>query len=475
MDIYFLFLPLFVTFLLLTDFKNPANGWGSLALSFASLGGLYSAADRFSARILKKLANPDSIRWINNILVNVFVKTPLCLFPVAMLLFAVHYSHWNKNRVRPIKPLIIPVLLIPAVVMYFVPLNPKDYLSLRQFLIITDLWTFPYITMVYIFLYKSLVSGNQRFEADRPLTIITIVGISAIYVIAVYLLPFYHFPIFMFNPYLVIIFLGLFSFLALKYGFLGFKLSVRNLYIDNAIKTVDSEVSVLNCHIKDKIVRITACARDIDAAIGDDRNLIVKKIETILAVTDQVSTVVEQLHHYLDRIHLDPIRQNIVAVVKQAIALFEPRIKEKRLRIDNNLPRDLIIQVDRFYLSEVLKKILQNSMEAMATGGSIIIDVARSKRNIVLIINDNGCGISSKDLPHILKPFFTTKDPSSHFGLGLPYSYNIMRQHGGLLEIESVENNGTTVFLNFPADNVLPCSFGRKGLRLRRLRKLDNN
>ena len=71
MDIYFLFLPLFVTFLLLTDFKNPANGWGSLALSFAGLGGLYPAADGFSARILKKLANPDSIRRINNILVNV--------------------------------------------------------------------------------------------------------------------------------------------------------------------------------------------------------------------------------------------------------------------------------------------------------------------------------------------------------------------------------------------------------------------
>jgi two-component sensor histidine kinase len=338
--------------------------------------------------------------------------------------------------------------------MYFVPLNPKDYLSLRQFLIITDLWTFPYITMAYIFLYKSLVSGNQRFEADRPLTIITIVGISAIYVIAVYLLPFYHFSIFKLNPHLVIIFLGLFSFLALKYGFLGFKLSVRNLYIDNAIKTVDSEVSVLNCHIKDKIVQINACARDIEAAIGDDRNLIVKKAETILAVTGQVSSVAEQLHHYLDRIHLDPIRQNIVEVVKQAIALFEPQIKEKELRIANKLPRDLIIQVDRFYLSEVLKKILQNSMEAMATGGSIIIDVARSKRNMILIINDNGCGISSKDLPHILKPFYTTKDPSSHFGLGLPYCYNIMRQHGGMLEIESVENNGTTVFLNFPVKNI---------------------
>jgi signal transduction histidine kinase len=83
-------------------------------------------------------------------------------------------------------------------------------------------------------------------------------------------------------------------------------------------------------------------------------------------------------------------------------------------------------------------------------GGSIKIDAVCSKRETTLVITDTGCGISPKDLPHILKPFYTTKDPKDHFGLGLPYCYSIMQQHGGRLEIESVENKGTTVFLKFP-------------------------
>lgn len=454
MDIYLLFLPLFITFLLLTDFKSPANGWGSLALSFAGLGGLYPLADRFCAWVFEKFAAPDLIRWLNKFLVIIFVKTPLCLFPVAVLMFAVYYSYWNANRVRPIKPWIILVFLIPAVVMYFISLNPKDYLSLRRFLIITDLWAFPYITTAYILLYKSVRSGNQRFETDRPLTILTIVVISALYVIAVYLLPIYYFPIFKFNPDLVICFLGLFSFLAIKTGFLGFKLSVGDVYLDNAIKTVDSEVSVLNIIIKDKLVQIVACARDISGAAEDDRGLIVEKSKIILAAAAQISNVTEQLHHYLDKIILNPTPQNMAEIVNRAIAFFEPQIQEKALRIDNNLPRDIIIEGDRFYLVEALKSILQNSLEAMEIGGSIKIDLARSKRNVTLMITDTGSGISPQDLPHILKPFYTTKDPERHFGLGLPYCYNIIRQHGGRLEIESVENNGTTVFLKFPVNNI---------------------
>ena len=447
MDISLILLPLFIILLVLTDFKNPINGWGSLVLLLVSLGGLYSAADRFILGIAGKLVDPDLILWLNYILVIIFVKIPLCLFPVTVLMFAVHYSHWNVNRTRPIKPGNILIFLIPVVATFFVPLNPKEYLSLRQFLIIANLWTFPYLAMAYLLIHKSIFNGNQRFEKGRLFTIITMVIISAIYVIAVYLLPFYYFPIFKLNPYLVIIFLGLASFLAIKYGFLGFKLTVGDVYLDNAIKTVDLELAVLNYHIKDKLTQITACAQDIDAAVQDDRDLVVKKAETILATTDQISSVAEQLHHYLDRVHLEPMLHNITEVVNEAVAYFESRIQEKALRIDNNLPLVAFIRGDWFYLCEVFKKILQNSVEA---GGSIKIDAVCSKRETTLVITDTGCGISPKDLPHILKPFYTTKDPKDHFGLGLPYCYSIMQQHGGRLEIESVENKGTTVFLKFP-------------------------
>src|SRR5690606_34493852 len=131
-------------------------------------------------------------------------------------------------------------------------------------------------------------------------------------------------------------------------------------------------------------------------------------------------------------------------------ASFRTQIKEKTLRIVNHLPLELIIESDPIYLTKVLKHILQNALEATAPGGSIKIDVTLSKREVTLFITDTGCGISPSERPQILKPFYTTKDRGSHFGLGLSYCYNVMQHLGGRLEIDSTVHSGTTVILTLP-------------------------
>ena len=77
-----------------------------------------------------------------------------------------------------------------------------------------------------------------------------------------------------------------------------------------------------------------------------------------------------------------------------------------------------------------------------------------SKKHLVIAIEDTGTGISSKNLPHVLDPFFSTKKSSQNFGLGLPYCYNVMQKHQGMLEISSEPGKGTTVFLLFPKKRV---------------------
>jgi two-component system, sporulation sensor kinase B len=451
MEIILLFLPLVAAFLVLADFKDPANRWGSLALLFASLGGLYSLTADFLTGLPKAVANPGLTRILDYLRITIFFKTPLILFPVALLIFTARYFRSEESRERRHKPILLLTLLIPVVIMYIVPLQLSDFTSLKRFLLITDLWALPYMTTAYYFLYQLIVSANDRIKTERLLTALTIGMMSLLYIIAVYILPFYHFAIFQINPYLVICFLGLFSFLTFKFGFLGFKVSIGNAYLDNAIKTVSSEGILLNHHIKDELVKISSCADNIIAAVGHDRDSIVRSTQTILASSGHISNVVERLRQYLYQVKINPTEQNLAAVVDEAIAYLEPDIQEKALAVHNHLHREIWIQGDRFYLVEVLKNIFQNSLEAMKNGGSIQIDFLRSSKNVTLVIADTGCGIASKDLPHVLEPFYTTKDPGCHFGLGLSYCHHIMQQHGGGLEIESAENCGTTVFLKFPS------------------------
>lgn len=164
MEITLLFFLLVTTFLILTDFKDPVNRWGSLSLLLISLGGLYSLTDHFFTKIFKEITNPNLTRLLTDCIIVLLFKTPLCLFPVAILMFTVHYFHSDNKRGWQKKPLKTFVLLIPVAIMYVLPLNPLDFSSLRRFLIIIDLWALPYMTIAYFFLFKVVISDKRRPE-----------------------------------------------------------------------------------------------------------------------------------------------------------------------------------------------------------------------------------------------------------------------------------------------------------------------
>ncbi len=448
MEIILLYLPLVAAFLMLTDFKDPANRWGSLALLLASIGGLYSLTADFWTGLHKGIANPNLACILSGLPV-IFFKTPLVLFPVTLLMFTFRYSHLDYSRNLHPKPIVISVFMIPVVMMYMIPLNHLDLASVRRFLFITDLWALPYMTAAYYFLYRSIVTANYQIKTERLLNALIIGMMSFLYIIAVYILPFFRYAIYQFNPYLIIGFLTMLAFLTVKYGFLGVKLSIRSAYLDNAIKTIGSETVVIHHHIKEELEKISACAYNIITAAGFDQDMVAQSTQTILASSGYISNVVERLQQYLYQVNINPTEQSLAAIVDEAIAYLEPAIQEKAVTVHNHLQRELLIKVDRFYLGETLKEIFQNSLEAMKNGGFIQIDFEYSPENVILIIADSGCGIAPKDLPHVLEPFYTTKDSSRHFGLGLSYSYHIMQQHGGGLEIDSAVNSGTRVFLKF--------------------------
>jgi signal transduction histidine kinase len=449
MEIILLYLPLMAAFLILTDFKDSANRWGIMALLLASIGGLYSLTRGFFIDFHKWIINSYGAHLLSYFPLLLF-KTPLVLYPVTFLMFTFRYSHPDYSRNLLQKPIILSTLMIPVVTMYMIPLNHLDFAAVRRFLFINDLWALPYMTTAYYFLYRSIVTANYQIKTERLLNALVIGIMSFLYIIAVYILPFFHYAIYQFNPYLIICFLALLAFLMVKYGFLGVKLSIRSAYLDNAIKTIGSETVVMNHHIKDELEKISACAYNIIIAAGFDQDRVTQSTQTILASAGYLSNVVERLQQYLYQVNINPTEQSLAAIVDEAIAYLEPVIQEKAVRVYNHLHREFLIKVDRLYLVKALTSILQNSLESMKKSGNIQIDLFHSSQNVTLIIADTGCGITSEDLPHVLEPFYTTKDPARHFGLGLSYSYHVMQQHGGGLEIKSSKESGTIIFLKFP-------------------------
>jgi len=65
-------------------------------------------------------------------------------------------------------------------------------------------------------------------------------------------------------------------------------------------------------------------------------------------------------------------------------------------------------------------------------------------------VEDNGCGINADHLPHLFEPFFTTKPVGQGMGLGLSVSYGIIRDHGGVIAVESTPGRGSLFRVRLP-------------------------
>jgi two-component system NtrC family sensor kinase len=65
-------------------------------------------------------------------------------------------------------------------------------------------------------------------------------------------------------------------------------------------------------------------------------------------------------------------------------------------------------------------------------------------------ISDNGCGIAQENLSRIFDPFFTTREVGAGTGLGLTVCRDIVRAHGGRIEVESRIGTGTTFTIHLP-------------------------
>lgn len=139
----------------------------------------------------------------------------------------------------------------------------------------------------------------------------------------------------------------------------------------------------------------------------------------------------------------------------------------KSIQMHALLPKDLwLVKADATQLSQLLLNLAVNARDAMPGGGelefsaqNIAVSETDQARNpdakagpyVVIRVSDTGTGISSETLEKIFDPFFTTKPPGQGTGLGLATTQNIVKSHGGFIEVTSKLMHGTQFNIFLPA------------------------
>ncbi len=178
-----------------------------------------------------------------------------------------------------------------------------------------------------------------------------------------------------------------------------------------------------------------------------------KVISSFEEGAQRTKNIVEGLKTFsrLDEAQLKKVQIN--DGIRSTLDLLKSKISENisiSLNLDSKLPE---VNCYASQLNQVFMNLIFNAIQAIGSDpGKIEISslFLNDDNQVEIIVSDNGDGIPKESLENIFEPFFTTKKVGEGTGLGLSISYNIIKNHGGEILVDSQQGLGTTFKIILP-------------------------
>ncbi len=165
----------------------------------------------------------------------------------------------------------------------------------------------------------------------------------------------------------------------------------------------------------------------------------------------RLNGIIEEFLSFSKTRRLELRHYPVTEVLQKIVNLINEEAKSKGITISTKgFETPEIMPMDMDKLQQALLNFVKNAMESITGTGEITIAVNRKdKGHVVISISDTGCGISPEEIEQIFNPEYTTKEKG--LGLGLALAHEIIRGHGGEIQIFSTPQVGTTFEIMLPA------------------------
>jgi signal transduction histidine kinase len=170
----------------------------------------------------------------------------------------------------------------------------------------------------------------------------------------------------------------------------------------------------------------------------------------LITSINHLQSVVKNFLSYAKRGQSVILPCDINQIIADSLALTRHNLQKKKIEVQLKLTSEnVILQVDRHQLIQVLTNMIMNAEDAMPDGGTLTISSIRNEGNVLIKIADTGIGIPEENQEKIFSSFFTTKGDNGT-GLGLSVCKNIIEGHGGQILLNSAPKEGTTFTILLP-------------------------
>jgi signal transduction histidine kinase len=231
-----------------------------------------------------------------------------------------------------------------------------------------------------------------------------------------------------------------------------------------AIQTRDDFLAAASHDLKNPLTAIRGATQVLERSLARAGSVPPERLAASLrTIGNAAARMTSQIDELLDvarlrlgePLSLERSRIDLVILARQLAATYDASSERHSIEVQTTVP-ELTGVWDARRIARVIENLLLNAIKYSPNGGTITLRIGREDDTAVLAVRDRGLGIPSEDLPHVFERFRRAANVLGRIegtGIGLAAAAQIVEQHGGSIDLQSREGEGTVVTLRLPLDD----------------------
>ncbi len=194
--------------------------------------------------------------------------------------------------------------------------------------------------------------------------------------------------------------------------------------------------------INNPLGNILSLTKLIERELPEDETRLREDVQKVREEADRVSRIVRGILNFARQVPPEKSRIEVKPWLEETLSLVEKEAQKRGVTIRLVANDGLMLDGDRDMLQQAMINLLSNAIHASPENSEIKVSAMAGDSVLQLIVEDNGSGISPKQMSNIYDPFFTTKPVGQGSGLGLSICLGIVERHDGMLELINRKEGG---------------------------------
>ena len=214
-------------------------------------------------------------------------------------------------------------------------------------------------------------------------------------------------------------------------------------------------ISSVSHELRTPLTAIRGWGETAKMSVGTDDELVNRGLDVVLSEANRLAGLVEELLDFsrmeTGRLQVVSAPLDVTRILSESADMYAELARQNGIDFICNANLDeLEVLGDQDRLKQVFINIIDNAVKYTESGGQVLITQTTEEGCVRITVSDTGVGIPAQDIDRVKEKFYKANKTIRGSGIGLAVADEIIKQHSGLLFIESTEGAGTTVTIVLP-------------------------